>query len=63
MRLEIFSPLLLKSTFLGGGVARRGGLQRVSEASPMEVRSDRTPQPARERTLLVLSCPGMKKEV
>jgi len=34
---------------LGKGVARRGGLQRVSEARPMEVRSDRTPQPARER--------------
>ena len=33
----------------GGGVARRGGLQRGSEARPMEVRSDRTPQPARER--------------
>jgi AmpD protein len=32
---------------LGGGVARRGGLQRGSEARPMEVRSDRTPQPAR----------------
>ena len=31
----------------GGGVARRGGLQRVSEAKPMEVRSDRTPQPER----------------
>ena len=29
---------------LGGGVARRGGLQRVSAARPMEVRSDRTPQ-------------------
>ena len=27
-----------------GGVARRGGLQRRSEARPMEVRSDRTPQ-------------------
>ena len=34
---------------LGGGVARRGGLQRRSGAKPMEVRSDRTPQPARER--------------
>jgi AmpD protein len=34
---------------LGGGVARRGGLQRGSEARPMEVRSDRTPQPARGR--------------
>ena len=30
---------------LGGGVARRGGLQRGSGARPMEVRSDRTPQP------------------
>ena len=29
----------------GGGVARRGGLQRRSGANPMEVRSDRTPQP------------------
>jgi len=26
-------------------VARRGGLQRVSEARLLEVRSDRTPQP------------------
>ena len=34
---------------LGEGVARRGGLQRVSEARPMEVRSDRTPQPELER--------------
>jgi len=33
---------------LGEGVARRGGLQRGSEARPMEVRSDRTPQPARK---------------
>jgi len=32
---------------VGGGVARRGGLQRLSEAKPMEVRSDRTKQPAR----------------
>ena len=32
----------------GEGVARRGGLQRRSEAKPMEVRSDRTPQPERE---------------
>ena len=31
----------------GEGVARRGGLQRVSGARPMEVRSDRTPQPER----------------
>ena len=44
--------LLLYSTvehLLGEGVARRGGLQRVSKARPMEVRSDRTPQPTRER--------------
>ena len=33
----------------GAGVARRGGLQRRSGARSMEVRSDRTPQPARER--------------
>jgi septum formation protein len=33
----------------GEGVARRGGLQRVSEAKPVEVRSDRTPQPPRKR--------------
>jgi len=31
----------------GAGVARRGGLQRQSEAEPLEVRSDRTPQPER----------------
>ena len=37
----------LKNT-LGEGVARRGGLQRGSEARTMEVRSDRTPQPARQ---------------
>jgi len=32
---------------LGEGVARRGGLQRRNEVSTMEVRSVRTPQPAR----------------
>ena len=34
---------------LGEGVARRGGLHRRNEVSTMEVRSDRTPQPARGR--------------
>ena len=32
---------------LGEGVARRGGLRRRTEGSTTEVRSDRTPQPAR----------------
>jgi hypothetical protein len=32
----------------GGGVARRGGLRGLSGAKPMEVRSDRTPEPGRE---------------
>ena len=36
---------------LDGGVARRGGLQRRNEVSTVEVRSDRTPQPAREQGL------------
>jgi len=31
----------------GGGAAPREGLQRESGARPMEVRSDRNPQPAR----------------
>jgi hypothetical protein len=31
----------------GEGVARRGGLQRGSEARPLEVRNDRTTQPER----------------
>ena len=39
--------LATKGDGSGEGVARRGGLQRVSEARPMEVRSDRTPQPER----------------
>jgi hypothetical protein len=34
---------------LGGGVARRGGLQRRNAVSTMEVRSVRTQQSARER--------------
>jgi epoxyqueuosine reductase QueG len=34
-------------TELGEGVARRGGLHRRTEGSTVEVRSDRTPQPAR----------------
>ena len=38
----------------GGGVARRGGLHRRSEASTMEVRSDRTPQPTRERFAMAM---------
>ncbi len=33
---------------LGGGVARRGGLHRRTEGSTVEVRSDRTPQPAQD---------------
>ena len=37
---------------LGEGVARRGGLQRRNEVSTMEVRSVRTPQPARERMVI-----------
>ena len=41
---------------LGAGVARRGGLHRRSGARTMEVRSDRTPEPARERS--VGSFPG-----
>jgi len=44
--------LIVSKNSLGGGVARRGGLQRGSEARPMEVRSDRTPPPEREQKAL-----------
>jgi len=46
---------------LGGGVARRGGLHRRNVVSTMEVRSVRTPQPARippVSIVLILAVPA-----
>jgi hypothetical protein len=43
---DVIELVVLRDS-LGGGVARRGGLQRRNEVSTMEVRSDRTPKPER----------------
>ena len=48
-----YGTAAMQKHVLGGGVARRGGLRRRNEVSTMEVRSVRTPQPARRQIVSI----------